>query len=186
MVSVSEAGSNRSPAFDVEAVDHLVTLKALSRRLVQNASEAEDLVQDTYLHALRSSHRFTPGTNLRAWLRTILTNLASNHRRNHARSRVKTDEAEVARATDTGASRSGSPEQVLLNEVIGPRLQGALESMPKALRDAVWLRDVEELSYAAIARRLRVPPGTVMSRISRGRRLLHERLLALESGSQRQ
>jgi RNA polymerase sigma-70 factor, ECF subfamily len=186
MAVVSEARSNRSPAFDVEALDHLVTLKALSRRLVQNASEADDLVQDTYLHALRGAHRFTPGTNLRAWLRTILTNLASNHRRNQARSRVKTDEAEVARATDTRAARSGSPEQVLLNEVIGPRLRGALESMPKALRDAVWLRDVEELSYAEIARRLRVPPGTVMSRISRGRHLLHERLLALESGGPRQ
>jgi RNA polymerase sigma-70 factor (ECF subfamily) len=57
--------------------------------------------------------------------------------------------------------------------------------MPKALRDAVWLRDVEELTYAEITRRLRVPPGTVMSRISRGRRLLHERLLALESGQRK-
>jgi len=185
MTVVGEARGNRSPAFDVEAVDHLVALKARARYLAQNASEADDLVQETYLHALRAAHRFTPGTNLRAWLRTILTNLASNHRRNQARSRVKTDEAQVARAADARASRTGSPEQLLLNEVIGPRLQCALESMPKVLRDAVWLRDVEELSYAEIARRLRVPAGTVMSRISRGRRLLHERLLALENGGQR-
>ena len=56
--------------------------------------------------------------------------------------------------------------------------------MPKALRDAVWLRDVEELSYADIARRMRVPLGTVMSRISRGRRLLHERLVARGPGKE--
>jgi len=183
IANVTESRSNRSPAFDVEALDHLVTLKALSRRLAPNQSEADDLVQDTYLHALRGSHRFMPGTNLRAWLRTILTNLASNRRRDDGRSRVKTNEAEVGRASDAYGSHQPSPEQLLLNQVIGPPLQRALESMPKALRDAVWLRDVEELTYAEIAQRLRVPLGTVMSRISRGRRVLHERLLALDARS---
>lgn len=177
---VGESRSNRSPAFDAQALDNLGTLKTLSRRLVGNHSEAEDLVQDAYLQAFRASHRFTPGTNLRAWLRTILTNLALNRRRDQARSRVRTNEAEVARAADDHASRLASPEQLLLNRSLAPGLQVALESMPKALRDAVWLRDVEELSYAEMAQRLRVPLGTVMSRISRGRRLLHERLLALD------
>ena len=72
--------------------------------------------------------------------------------------------------------------QALLSQAIAPQLQHALESMPKELRDAVWLRDVEEHSYAEIAQRLRIPAGTVMSRISRGRRLLHDRLLELEGG----
>ena len=166
--------------FEAEALDHLDSMKKLSRRLVQDRSEADDLVQEAYLRALRASDRFEPGTNLRAWLRTILTNLARNHRRDHYRSRVKADEAEVARAMDAGVSHQASPEQLLLNDVIGPRLQTALESMPKALRDALWLRDVEELSYADMARRLRVPLGTVMSRISRGRRLFHERMLELD------
>jgi RNA polymerase sigma-70 factor (ECF subfamily) len=177
---VRESRSNRSPAFDAQALDYLGTLRALSRRLVQNQHEADDLVQDAYLQAFRASHRFTPGTNLRAWLRTILTNLVKNHHRNRGRSRVRSNEAEVERASGSQVSRQASPEQVLLNKVIGPRLQVGLESMPKALRDAVWLRDVEELSYAEMAHRLRVPLGTVMSRISRGRRLLHERLLALD------
>jgi RNA polymerase sigma-70 factor (ECF subfamily) len=66
----------------------------------------------------------------------------------------------------------------LLARTLAPGLQGALESLPKSLRDAVWLRDVDELSYAEIAKRLRIPIGTVMSRISRGRRLLHDRLVA--------
>ena len=176
-LEVGESRGERSVVFDAEALVHLDNLKKLSRRLVQNASEADDLVQETYLHALRASDRFTLGTNLRAWLRTILTNLVRNHRRDHYRSCVKTDEAEVAQAINTHISHHASPEQLLLNDVIAPELQMALESMPKSLRDAVWLRDVEELSYADIAQRLRVPIGTVMSRISRGRRLFHARML---------
>jgi RNA polymerase sigma-70 factor, ECF subfamily len=168
---------NRSPAFDAAALDHAGALRALSGRLAANRSEAEDLMQDTYLHAFRASHRFTPGTNIKAWLRTILTNLARNRRRDRVRARVRADESEVARAAESSIAAEASPEQRLIGEAVGPALQAALESMPKALRDAVWLRDVEELSYADIARRMRVPIGTIMSRISRGRRLLHERLL---------
>ena len=86
------------------------------------------------------------------------------------------DEFEVARAAESHIASEASPEQRLVNEGLAPPLQAALESMPKALRDAVWLRDVEDMSYADMARRLRVPIGTVMSRISRGRRLLHDRM----------
>src|SRR5262249_23451491 len=169
-----------SAVFDAAALDYLDSLKRLSRRLAQSQTEAEDLVQEAYLHAFRASDHFRPGTNLRAWLRTILTNLARNRRRDDYRARVRADEAEVARAINIRPSHQASPEQLLLNGVIGPGLQSALESMPKALRDAVWLRDVEELSYADMARQLCVPIGTVMSRISRGRRLFHERMLGLD------
>jgi RNA polymerase sigma-70 factor (ECF subfamily) len=177
---VTASRKDRSPAFDAEALGQLGALQSLSRRLAENRSEADDLVQDAYVHAFRASDRFTPGTNLKAWLRTILTNLAKNRRRDRSRSRVQVSEDEVARAADARAAEQASPEQRLLSEVVGPRLQTALESMPKTLRDAVWLRDVEEMSYADMARRLRIPIGTVMSRISRARRLLHERLLALD------
>jgi RNA polymerase sigma-70 factor (ECF subfamily) len=180
---VRRSRRNRSQGFDSEALDHLGVLRALSRRLVRNRTEADDLVQDAYLHAFRASDRFTPGTNLRAWLRTILTNLVKNHRRDRSRARVYTNEEEIRRAAQSRVSEQASPEELLLNDAIGPRLRTALESLPKALRDAVWLRDVEELSYADMARRLRVPLGTVMSRISRGRRLLHERLLTLDGGA---
>jgi RNA polymerase sigma-70 factor (ECF subfamily) len=180
MVTVRGSRKDRSPTFDDEALGHLGALQMLSRRLARSRTEADDLVQDAYLHAFRASDRFTPGTNLRAWLRTILTNLARNRRRDRVRSRIETNEKELAWAAESRVSDHASPEQLLLSAVVAPRLRTALESMPKALRDAVWLRDVEELSYADIARQLRVPLGTVMSRISRGRRLLHERLLALE------
>jgi RNA polymerase sigma-70 factor, ECF subfamily len=175
--ALKQSPKDRSPAFDTEALDHLQVLQTLSRRLAPNRTEADDLVQDAYLHAFQASDRFAPGTNLRAWLRTILTNLAKNHRRDRGRSRIQANEDAVAQAADSHVSGQASPEQLLLTDVVGPRLRTALESMPKSLRDAVWLRDVEELSYAEIAQRLRVPLGTVMSRISRGRRMLHERLL---------
>lgn len=178
-IRVTGSRRDRSTAFDTEALDHLSTLRALSRRLIPNRPDADDLVQDAYLHALRSSDRFTPGTNLKAWLRTILTNLAKNHRRDRGRSRVRASEEVIARAAHSHRSDQASPEQLLLHETVGPRLRTALESLPKTLRDAIWLRDVQELSYAEIAKRLRVPIGTVMSRISRGRRLLHDRLLAV-------
>jgi len=180
---VRESRRERSPAFDDEALEQLGALRALSRRLVPNRSDADDLVHETYLHALRASDRFTPGTNLRGWLRTILTNLVKNHRRDRSRSRVQINELELARLAHSRGSEQASPEQLLLNEAVAPHLRAALESMPKALRDAVWLRDVEELSYADMATQLRVPIGTVMSRISRGRRLLHERLIAPENRS---
>ncbi len=166
------------PALETEALGHFGDLRKLSLRLTRNRADADDLVQDAYLRAFRAFERFTPGTNLKAWLQTILRNAASNRRRDQYRARVR-DEA--ARTAETRASGDASPEQALLSQVIAPRLQHALESMPKELRDAVWLRDVEELSYAEIAQRLRIPAGTVMSRISRGRRLLHDRLLELEA-----
>jgi RNA polymerase sigma-70 factor (ECF subfamily) len=167
--------------FDAEALTHLTALQRASTALAPQRADAEDLVQDAYMRALRSSGSFQPGTNLRAWLFTILRNVARNRRRDERRRARRIDSGiddDVAERTPSGDT---SPEQRLLNRSVAPQLRDALESMPKALRDAVWLRDVEEMSYADIARRLRIPLGTVMSRISRGRRLLHDRLAALDS-----
>ena len=175
-------GKNERPAFEAEALDHFGELRVLSLSLTRNHADADDLVQDAYLRAFRAAEHFTPGTNLKAWLRTILRNVASNRRRDHYRARVRTNETEAGRTVETRPSGGASPEQALLSKAMEPRLRKALEAMPKALRDTVWLRDVEELCYAEIAQRLRIPVGTVMSRISRGRRLLHDRLLEPEGG----
>ena len=75
-----------------------------------------------------------------------------------------------------GSGRVETPESLLLRDALGPELRAALDALPEVFRQAVWLRDVEEFSYAEIARILDVPVGTVMSRISRGRRLLYEAL----------
>ena len=167
-----------SPAFETEALASLDSLYRTALRLTRAPADAEDLVQETYLKAFRAADSFTPGTNLRAWLFTILHNTARNRARDRARDTVAVDSEVVERAAEVPA-RGGpaeTPETLLLRDTLAPELQAAVEALPDAFRQAVWLRDVEEFSYAEIANMLSIPVGTVMSRISRGRRLLFERL----------
>lgn len=173
--------SGHSSAFEREALAALDSLYRTARRLSRDRADAEDLVQDTYLKAFRAADRFEPGTNLRAWLFTILHNTARNRFRDRARDTVAVNSDDVDRAADAPppGSLSGqleTPETLLLRDTLTPELQSAIDALPDAFREAVWLRDVEEFSYAEIATMLDVPIGTVMSRISRGRHLLFERL----------
>jgi RNA polymerase sigma-70 factor (ECF subfamily) len=137
-------------------------------------------VQDTYLKAFRAAERFEPGTNLRAWLFTILHNTARNRVRDRAKDVVDIDSEIVDGAPDAprpgSGGRTDTPETLLLRDTLAPELQAAVDALPEAFRQAVWLRDVEEFTYAEIAAMLGIPAGTVMSRISRGRHLLFERL----------
>ena len=165
-----------SPAFEAEALASLDSLYRAALRLTRVPADAEDLVQETYLKAFRSVDRFQPGTNLRAWLFTILHNTALNRARDRARDMVAVDSDAVERAMDSHAEPGATPESLLLRDTLAPDLQAAIDALPPAFREAVWLRDVEEFSYAEIAAMLQVPAGTVMSRISRGRRLLFDRL----------
>jgi RNA polymerase sigma-70 factor (ECF subfamily) len=155
-------------------------LYATALRLTRNRADAEDLVQDTLVKAFRFSGRFEPGTNLKAWLYTILHNTWRNRRRDAARDTVEVDSERVdeAAAVADGPTSAETPERILLRDTLDSELQAALDALPDAFREAVWLRDVEEFSYAEMAQMLGVPIGTVMSRISRGRRLLFERLSA--------
>jgi RNA polymerase sigma-70 factor (ECF subfamily) len=147
-------------------------------RLTRNRADAEDLVQDTYVKAFRHSGQFKRGTNLRAWLYTILHNTWRNRRRDASRDTVDIDseQAEQLAAGGSGGEHIETPERILLRSTLDADLQAALDSLPEAFREAVWLRDVEEFTYAEIAEMLNVPIGTVMSRISRGRRMLYEKL----------
>jgi RNA polymerase sigma-70 factor, ECF subfamily len=163
--------------FAQEALSHLDSLYGTAVRLTRRAQDAEDLVQDTYLKAFRSAHQFERGTNLKAWLFTILHNTFRNMRRHDVRNPVDVDSEAVDRAAD-GAGDRDTPEQLLSRATLDADLQAALDALPEGFRQAVWLRDVEELSYAEISRVLDVPLGTVMSRISRGRRALFEGLQA--------
>src|SRR2546428_4494367 len=166
-----------SPAFEAEALASLDGLYRAALRLTRVPADAEDLVQDTYLKAFRAADRFEPGTNLRAWLFTILHNTARNRARDLAREAVTVDSETVERAVDAPASgTTETPETLLLRDTLAPDLQAAIDGLPEAFRQAVWLRDVEEFSYAEIAEMLAIPVGTVMSRISRGRRMLFDAL----------
>jgi RNA polymerase sigma-70 factor (ECF subfamily) len=163
--------------FAQTALAHIDSLYGTALRLTRRAADAEDLVQDTYLKAFRAAHQFEPGTNLKAWLFTILHNTFRNIRRHDGRNPVDVDSEAVERAV-SDAPESQSPEQILTRATLDADLQAALDALPDAFRQAVWLRDVEELSYAEMAKVLDVPIGTVMSRISRGRRALSDGLRA--------
>ena len=165
------------------ALEFLEPLYATALRLTRNPADAEDLVQDTFVKALRFSDRFAAGSNLKAWLYTILLNTWRNRRRDAARDVVDVDspKVEAAEAATDGPAALETPEQMLLRASVREDLQAALDELPEVFREAVWLRDVEEFTYAEIAEMLGIPIGTVMSRISRGRRLLFDRL-SMSSG----
>jgi RNA polymerase sigma-70 factor (ECF subfamily) len=181
----SSSAPTTADDFAAEALGFLEPMFATALRLTRNRPDAEDLVQDTFVKALRFADRFERGTNLKAWLYTILHNTWRNRRRDAARSAVEVDSSRVE---DAAAREDGvlphagpafeTPEQLLLRSTLDAELQAALDDLPETFRTAVWLRDVEEFSYAEIAEMLGIPLGTVMSRISRGRRLLFERLSA--------
>jgi RNA polymerase sigma-70 factor (ECF subfamily) len=166
--------------FEAEALAHLDGLYATALRLTRDPASAQDLVQDTFLKALRAAGQFQPGTNLRAWLFTILHNTFRNSRRDKGRDPVEVD-SEVVEDAPLRA-QDDDPETLLLRASAGLELKAALDGLPEAYRQAVWLRDVEEFSYAEIAQVLGVPIGTVMSRIARGRRRLFARLTGQEQG----
>jgi RNA polymerase sigma-70 factor (ECF subfamily) len=163
--------------FAQEALSYVDSLYGTALRLTRHVPDAEDLVQDTFLKAFRAESQFQRGTNLKAWLYTILHNTFRNRLRDAGRSPIDVDSEVVEQAMDTGAERQ-SPEALLARATLDADLQAALDALPDAFRQAVWLRDVEEFSYAEIADIVGVPIGTVMSRISRGRRLLHDKLVA--------
>src|SRR5918996_3687530 len=171
-------------AFAAEVLGYLEPLYATALRLTRNRADAEDLVQDTFVKALRFTDRFERGTNLKAWLYTILHNTWRNRRRDASRDTVEVDSERVEQAATRpdGPIAFDTPERILMRSTLDAELQAALDELPDAFREAVWLRDVEEFSYAEIAAMLGIPIGTVMSRISRGRRSLFERLSAAAPG----
>ncbi|HEY7170737.1 MAG TPA: sigma-70 family RNA polymerase sigma factor [Vicinamibacterales bacterium] len=175
----TEAAARTRAAFETEALASIDSLYRTALRLTRSPADAEDLVQDTYLKAFRAADSFEPGTNLRAWLFTILHNTARNRARDRARDNVTVDSETVDQAADlltSGGDADATPEALLMRDTLAPELQAAIDALPEAFREAVWLRDVEEFSYAEIAAMLHIPAGTVMSRISRGRRMLFDRL----------
>jgi RNA polymerase sigma-70 factor (ECF subfamily) len=167
--------------FRAATLEFLDSLYGAALRLTRNADRAQDLVQDTYLKAIRAQRSFAQGTNLKAWLYTILQNTWRNRKRDGARSRIEFDSEVVERSAETGATgREETPESLLMRDTLNADLQAALDGLGEAFREVVWLRDVDELTYQEIADVLDIPIGTVMSRLSRGRKQLYEALVRLQ------
>jgi RNA polymerase sigma-70 factor (ECF subfamily) len=155
--------------FEVEALPHLGSLFRVAMWFERNRAEAEDLVQDTLRQALVSFGRYTPGTNCRAWLMSILHHVRSNRQRAKQRSPV------IANTDEKWASTvpfiPPVPERLTDEDLLA-----ALKRIPPEYQEVLVLSDVEELRYKEIATALSIPIGTVMSRLHRGRALLRQEL----------
>jgi RNA polymerase sigma-70 factor, ECF subfamily len=157
------------------ALSHLDGLYNLARWLVRDPVEAEDLVQEAYLHALRGAHQFKPGTNLRAWLFQILRNVFFTQYKRRKREPVAMDpETLDAIGADACGDRvwdraSGSSDGTLRAD-----LAAALERLPEEYRSVVLLADIEDFTMGEIAAILNCPVGTVKSRLFRARAMLQE------------
>jgi RNA polymerase sigma-70 factor (ECF subfamily) len=155
--------------FDRSALIFLPELVRVASRLCGSRDSADDLVQETYLQAWRSFHRFEPGTNCRAWLYKIL--LFS-----HARQQRRLTRRPIMVALDAAAEASFTADAPTPDTLTAASVKAAFDSLPQVYRVAVMLVDVEEFSYREAADALDVPIGTVMSRLNRGRRLLRVEL----------
>ena len=153
--------------FDAEALPHLRSLYATACRMMRNPHDAEDLVQETFLRAYRAFEGYTPDTNIRAWLFTILHRVRTDFYRRSARA------PQTVELPEQGVPVKASPDALASGH---EDIERALAGLPEAFRTAVLLRDVQDFSYDEIATMTNVPIGTVMSRIHRGRALLREAL----------
>jgi RNA polymerase sigma-70 factor (ECF subfamily) len=131
--------------------------------------EAEDVVQETYMQAWKSYHRFEAGTNCKAWLFKIMFHVIAHHRRrwfNCSWLKTSLDDLEITYGC----------EPTILQEISDEEILSSLDKLPESYREVVLLSDVQEFSYKEIAEILQIPLGTVMSRLNRGRKLLRQEL----------
>jgi RNA polymerase sigma-70 factor (ECF subfamily) len=163
--------------FELTALPHLDAVYTAALRLAGNPDDAKDLLQDTILRAYRFFDRFAPDTNCRAWLLTILYNNFRNllHRNTISPVTPFSDELGEQVAADSDP-KSNNPEELVAQRSIGRQLEAALNALPLEFREPMLLVDVQELSYPEVARVLKIPLGTVKSRVSRARALLRASL----------
>jgi RNA polymerase sigma factor (sigma-70 family) len=147
------------------------SLYNMARWLAQNPNDAEDLVQETYLKALRGFDSFEPGTNFRAWIFQILRNTFLG-----SRSKLERRMTQAMDSEEDFPVASGTPESLLIGRSDADAVRHAIEQLPVIFREVILLCDVEEASYREIAEILSIPMGTVMSRLARARKTVRESL----------
>ncbi len=168
--------------FEEEALSHLDALYGAALRLTRSPSDAEDLVQDTFVKAYRFYDSFESGTNLKAWLFRIQTNTFINRYRRKTRERAALGGKSAGMVGDGVMSRETmralrDPSRLADRPLISAEIERALDELPEDYRMVVLLSDVEELAYREIAEILGCPIGTVMSRLHRARKMLRASLV---------
>lgn len=174
---------SKKEQFTFDAMQYAPQLFSTALRMTRSRSDAEDLVQETYIKGWRSFHTFQEGTNLRAWLFRIMTNTYINKYNAQKRkgTEVELDDVEelflYKRLGSIDQSQlSSSAEDQMLELFTDDEVKNALESLPEDFRIPVLLSDVEGFSYKEIAEMLEIPIGTVMSRLHRGRKAMQKML----------
>jgi RNA polymerase sigma-70 factor, ECF subfamily len=182
LVDAAETQPLGKPGFAEEALPWMEAVHRFALRLTRNGSEAEDLVQETYLRAFRSWDQFEQGSNCRSWLFTICRNTYL-HERERARTRYEITETGAAGAGDAGRSvvdqrapSAQSPDD-FFEQIVDDRLLEAVDALAEEFRETLILSDLADLNYAEIAEVLGIPVGTVKSRLFRARRQLRDALL---------
>jgi len=176
--------NERNRQFEQQMLPHIDTLYRAALSMTRSPAAADDLVQDTYVRAFQYFDNFEGGTNSRAWLFRILTNLYINsyRKKNREPEKLSFDELEDFylhnRLTDAERSGGPSPEEAVVQKLEASAIREAIEKLPDEYREVVILADLNELSYQEIADMLQIPIGTVRSRLSRGRQLVQRTLWA--------
>ncbi len=169
--------------FEQQVLGHAESLYSVALRMTRRPADAEDLVQDTLLKAMRAQHQFQVGTNLKAWLVRILTNTFINKYKRGVLERSVMGGEQLDPVSDGWTSNATlralrDPEAHVLRPMLADEIRTALDTIPEDFRMAVLLVDVQELSYKEASSALGCPIGTVMSRLHRGRKMLKHHLFA--------
>ena len=171
-------GARERVKFEEEALALADQVYRVARGVSRSKEEAEDLMQETYARAFRSWQSYTPGTNLRAWLLRILTNLNIDRGRRAQRTpdQQPLEESDYFLYNRIEAATGETEEERVLERLSQDHVAEALSTVPHDFRDVVVLVDIGDFSYADAAQILDIPIGTVMSRLHRGRRILKKEL----------
>jgi len=172
VLASDNSASSAADRFETEAMPHLNDIFRTATRILGDKARAEDVAQEVYLQAWKSFHRFEPGTNCRAWLFKILFHCVNHHRRKWFRFPLLKEIEEFVEANLTYAEPI--PEHLTDEDILA-----ALDRIPEDFRAVILMVDVEEFAYKDAAEILSIPIGTIMSRLSRGRKLLREQLAAV-------
>jgi len=182
-------GGNHKQDFEKEVLPHISSLFGAALRLTRSSSDAEDLVQETYLKAFRSFTQFELGTNCKAWLFRILTNTFINKYRRKVKEREILEEEKYnstfsVQSFVSALTQQDSPEEIMTERHLSDEVIKSIEKVPMDFRMVVILSDIYSFSYREVAQLMQIPIGTVMSRLFRGRRILQEYLFdyALQEG----
>jgi len=178
--SVMPEPVERIEEFEALAKEYQREIYSSALRMTRDPDDAADLAQEVFVRAFRAFPRFRQRSNFRAWLYRILTNTYINECRRRSRTPEQVSLEELTRpaepSTDSADHRAADPEAALMASVTDEQLLQALDRLPEGFRLAVLMHDVQQLSYGEIAESLRVPLGTVRSRLCRGRRLIFRQL----------